>query len=176
AVVDDRLRPELPEQPLHDLVLADVVLGHPDLEPGDVLPRRRPLGEGAEDRREGVGSLLRVRPPPEVVVDGVDLVAPLREVHRRRPPEVAVPSEDQDAHAGRSFPAGVEVPGTGPGPAYCNDPAVRGPNAQRGILVLPGADSLTGDRPAGSLTRTGVRACAGPSSPVPRPGDPVAET
>src|SRR5205809_1255386 len=49
--------------------------------------------------RSGVGALLAVGSAPQVVVDDVDLVSPLREVHGGGPPEVPVASEDQDAHA-----------------------------------------------------------------------------
>src|SRR5919198_6716946 len=40
--------------------------------------------------------------PTQVVVDGVDLVAAPGEVHGRRPPEVSVAAQDQDAHAADS--------------------------------------------------------------------------
>ena len=87
----------------------EVALGDADLLPGDLLPRRRPLRQRAEDRDQRVGADFLVRAPPQVVVDDVDLVAEVGEPHRGRPPEVSVATQDQDSHV-------VRVPFRGIGP------------------------------------------------------------
>jgi hypothetical protein len=47
--------------------------------------------------------------PAEIVVDRVHLVAEAREPHGRRPPQVTVAAEDQDAHGMSSLGEGTAV-------------------------------------------------------------------
>ena len=50
------------------------------------------------DRDERVDAHLEVVHAPRAVVDDADLVALVGQVQGRRPPEVAVSTEDEDAH------------------------------------------------------------------------------
>ena len=61
------------------------------------------------DRRQRVGAVLLVPAAAGEVVDDGDLVAAGREAHRRRPAEIAVAPEDEDAHETRqgSAPGGA---------------------------------------------------------------------
>ncbi len=99
AVVDDRLGPELAEQALDDAPVGQVALGDADLQTRDLSERLGPGRQRGADRGERIRPGLVVGTPPQVVVDRVHLVARAGEVHRGRPPEVAVAAEDQDPHA-----------------------------------------------------------------------------
>jgi hypothetical protein len=92
--VHDGIRLEVPEQAVQELRIAQVPLGDVDIPARDLAPRGRAGREIVEDRGQGIGSVLAVCPAPEVVVDGVHLVAARREPHGGRPTEVAVTSED----------------------------------------------------------------------------------
>ena len=68
-----------------------------DLVAGDLLPGRDPLDERRQ-RRERVGRLLEVPAAAGEVVDDGDLMAAVAEPQRRRPAEIAVAPENEDAH------------------------------------------------------------------------------
>ena len=98
AVMDDRLWLELPEQPLHEVPVAQVALGHADAVSGDLPPGIRPGRERVRDGGQGVGSGFLVRPPTQVVVDREHVVPAGREIHRGGPAQIAVTTQDQDPH------------------------------------------------------------------------------
>src|ERR671918_1974471 len=100
AVVHDDLGLELAEDPLDDVVVAQVTHRHAHTTTVDLLPRpgsgRQALGDGGQR----VGFVLPVGPAAQPVVDEVHVVTEPRQMHRGRPAQVPVATEDQDAHGG----------------------------------------------------------------------------
>ena len=98
GVVDGRVGLELAEDAVDEArVLGDVADGDADLASGQVVPHADAVAQGRhglERRAVDLGLPLPLRE----VVDDQDVVAELREVHGRRPAEVAVAAQDQDAH------------------------------------------------------------------------------
>src|ERR671919_743906 len=100
AEVHDDLGLELAEDPLDDVVVAQVTHRHAHTTTVDLLPRpgsgRQALGDGGQR----VGFVLPVGPAAQPVVDEVHVVTEPRQMHRGRPAQVPVATEDQDAHGG----------------------------------------------------------------------------
>ena len=89
---------------LEELGVLDRALVRADLACRDLLPGGDPLVE-AEDRRQRVGAVPLVPLTAGEVVDDGHLVATGREAHRRRPAEIAIAPENEDAHERRQSSA-----------------------------------------------------------------------
>src|SRR4029079_18639116 len=94
----DRIGSERAEDLFDDRPVREVALRDADASARDLLPRGGATGQVGQDRRQGVRARIEVGPPPEVVIDDMNLVTPVREPHRGRPPEVSITAQDEDAH------------------------------------------------------------------------------
>ena len=97
GVVHDRLGLEALEHVLDELPVCDVADERPDRPLAQAGPQVHPVLEG-EDRDQGVGSDLVVPQATVEAIDDGDVVAPVGQMHRRRPAEVAVSAEYEDLH------------------------------------------------------------------------------
>ena len=97
AVVDDRLGQHVGDDLVEELAVVDVADHRLDVAPRDLPPGLDPLAERG-DRGQRVRRVLVVPATAGEVVDDEHLVAPRGEPHGGGPAEVAVATEDQDAH------------------------------------------------------------------------------
>jgi hypothetical protein len=98
AVVDDRVRLEVPHQVGGERALGEVADVALDVLAGRLLPGLDPLGQRDDGRQRVTARVRDPLPAGEIVGDG-HLVAFAREPHGGRPAEIAVAAQDQDSHA-----------------------------------------------------------------------------
>ena len=98
--MDDRLGAGLGDDLVEEVAVLDGADVAADLLAGDLAPGVDPLVEVA-DRGQRVGAVLPVPAAAGEVVDDRDLVAAGREPQGRRPAQVAVAPENENAHRSR---------------------------------------------------------------------------